>query len=420
VQGKWKLEGKETAKAACGQPSFFRLCSFFPFQLPLPFSVPAGINTRRVTLRIVDTAYPHYTLTPMPHTEADVKAALKGVQDPDLHKDLVDLGMIKDIRIDGANIELTVELTTPACPLKEKIAADVKGALTKRLGVSDVKINMTANTTRLQKTAVEMIPGVRNVVFVGSGKGGVGKSTVASNLAVAIAQTGAKVGLLDADIYGPSLPTMFGIRGEQPQARDDKTIVPLQRLGLKLMSMGFLLEEGQPVIWRGPMLDSALGQFLGQVEWGDLDYLLVDLPPGTGDVQMSLARMVPGAVAVVVTTPQDVALADVQRAIGMFGTVKVNVLGVVENMSSFVCGHCGKESKIFGQGAGDKAAKRYKINNLGSIPLTERVVASGDNGTPIVESHASDPAAIALKAVAQKVVQLIAVQAAGTLAAAAS
>lgn len=354
------------------------------------------------------------------HTEADVKAALKGVQDPDLHKDLVDLGMVKDIKVTGKTIELTVELTTPACPLKEKIAADVKGALTKRLGITDIKLNMTANTTRLQKTAVDLIPGVRNVIFVGSGKGGVGKSTVASNLAVALAQSGAAVGLLDADIYGPSLPTMFGIRGEQPSARDDKTIIPLQRLGMKLMSMGFLLEEGQPVIWRGPMLDSALGQFLGQVDWGDLDYLVIDLPPGTGDVQMSLARMVPGAAAVVVTTPQDVALADVQRAIGMFNTVKVSVLGVVENMSSFVCGQCGKETRIFGTGAADKASKRYGISNLGSIPLTERVVQSGDGGVPIVQSHPNDPASVALKSVAQKIVQQIAVRAAGTLAAAAS
>ncbi|MCL4730226.1 MAG: ATP-binding protein, partial [Planctomycetes bacterium] len=332
------------------------------------------------------------------HTEADVKAALKGVQDPDLHRDLVELGMVKDIRVSAGSIELTVELTTPACPLKDKIAADVTAALKTRLGVREVNVNMTANTARLQKTAVDLIPGVRNVIFVGSGKGGVGKSTVACNLALAMARTGAAVGLLDADIYGPSLPTMFGIRNEQPTARDDTTIVPLRRLGMKLMSMGFLLEEGQPVIWRGPMLDSALGQFLGQVDWGDLDYLVVDLPPGTGDVQMSLARMVPGAVAVVVTTPQDVALADVQRAIGMFNTVKVSVLGVVENMSSFVCGHCGKETRIFGAGAADKASKRYGIANLGSVPLTERVVQSGDGGVPIVESHPADAAAVALKA----------------------
>lgn len=353
------------------------------------------------------------------HTEADVKAALKGVQDPDLHKDLVELGMVKDIKVSGKAVELTVELTTPACPLKEKIAGDVTSAIKTRLGVSDVKVNMTANTARLQKTAVDLIPGVRNVIFVASGKGGVGKSTVAANLAVCLGQSGARVGLLDADIYGPSLPTMFGIRGEQPAARDDKTIIPLQRLGLKLMSMGFLLEDGQPVIWRGPMLDSALGQFLGQVDWADLDYLVVDLPPGTGDVQMSLARMVPGAVALIVTTPQDVALADVQRAIGMFATVKVLVLGVVENMSTFVCGHCGKETRIFGAGAADKAAARYRIANLGSIPLTERVVQSGDTGTPIVASHPQDAAAVALKALSHRVAQAIAVQAAGPLASAA-
>ncbi len=356
----------------------------------------------------------------MSFTEAEIKAALKGVQDPDLHKDLVELGMVKDIRSQGKSIELTVELTTPACPLKEKIAGDVKAALTSRLNTTDIKINMTANTTRVQKTAVDLIPGVRNVILVASGKGGVGKSTVAANLAVALSQRGAKVGLLDADIYGPSVPTMFAIKGEQPSARDDKTIVPLQRLGLKLMSMGFLLEDGQPVIWRGPMLDSALNQFLGQVDWGDLDYLVVDMPPGTGDVQLSLARMIPGAVALIVTTPQDVALADVQRAIGMFQGVKVSVLGVIENMSSFLCGHCGKESRIFGAGAGEKAAKRYRIENFGTIPLTERVVVSGDTGAPIVHSHPGDAAAKALCTMADRVARAIAVKAAGTEVAAAS
>jgi ATP-binding protein involved in chromosome partitioning len=344
----------------------------------------------------------------MSHSEADIRGALRGVQDPDLKQDLVDLGMIKDIKVTGSSVELTVQLTTPACPLKDQISKEVKAALKERLGLSTT-VNFGADTARMQ-TASDLIPGVRNVVFVASGKGGVGKSTVAANLALALSDTGAAVGLLDADIYGPSAPTMFDLH-HQPTATDDKRIIPHSKFGLKLMSMGFLLEEGQPVIWRGPMLDSALRQFLGQVDWGELDYLVVDLPPGTGDVQLSLARMVPQAQAVIVTTPQDVALADVQRAIGMFGTVNVQVLGVVENMSGFVCGHCGERSDIFGSGAGQRAAKRYEVTYFGEIPLTENVVRSGDSGTPIVKSHPDDPAAIALKNVSYRVAQQIAIKA---------
>ncbi|MCC7510834.1 MAG: Mrp/NBP35 family ATP-binding protein [Planctomycetes bacterium] len=344
----------------------------------------------------------------MTHSEADIKAALKGVQDPDLKQDLVDLGMIRDIAVEGDAVTLTVQLTTPACPLKDKIGGDVKAALKERLGVS-ATVNFGADTARVQ-TASDLIPGVRNVVFVASGKGGVGKSTVAANLALALADTGAGVGLLDGDIYGPSVPTMFDLH-HQPRATDDKRIIPHEKLGLKLMSMGFLLEDGQPVIWRGPMLDSALRQFLGQVEWGELDYLVVDLPPGTGDVQMSLARMVPQAMALIVTTPQDVALADVQRAIGMFGTVNIQVLGVVENMSAFVCGHCGEKTEIFGSGAGARAAKKYQVTYFGEVPLTEKVVAAGDRGLPVVKSDPDDPAAIALKNVSYRVAQQIAIKA---------
>ncbi|MBK8207092.1 MAG: Mrp/NBP35 family ATP-binding protein [Planctomycetes bacterium] len=344
----------------------------------------------------------------MSHSEADIKAALKGVQDPDLKQDLVDLGMIRDITVAGDAVTLTVQLTTPACPLKDKISGDVKAALKERLGVTTT-VNFGADTARVQ-TASDLIPGVRNVVFVASGKGGVGKSTVAANLALALSDTGASVGLLDGDIYGPSVPTMFDLH-HQPRATDDKRIIPHEKLGLKLMSMGFLLEDGQPVIWRGPMLDSALRQFLGQVEWGELDYLVVDLPPGTGDVQMSLARMVPQAMALIVTTPQDVALADVQRAIGMFGTVNIQVLGVVENMSGFVCGHCGEKTEIFGSGAGARAAKKYQVTYFGEVPLTEKVVAAGDKGLPVVKSDPDDPAAIALKNVSYRVAQQIAIKA---------
>ncbi len=344
----------------------------------------------------------------MGHSESDIKAALKGVQDPDLKQDLVDLGMIRDIKVDGAAVTLTVQLTTPACPLKDKISGDVRAALKERLGVSTT-VSFDADTAR-SPAASDLIPGVRNVVFVASGKGGVGKSTVAANLALALSDTGASVGLLDGDIYGPSVPTMFDLH-HQPHATDDKRIIPHEKLGLKLMSMGFLLEDGQPVIWRGPMLDSALRQFLGQVEWGELDYLIVDLPPGTGDVQMSLARMVPQAMALIVTTPQDVALADVKRAIGMFATVQIQVLGVVENMSGFVCSHCGVRSEIFGSGAGARAAKKYQVTYFGEVPLTEKVVAAGDKGLPVVKSDPDDPAAIALKNVSYRVAQQIAIKA---------
>ena len=346
----------------------------------------------------------------MAWTEDDIKLALKGVQDPDLKRDLVELGMIKEVSVDGDAVSLTVQLTTPACPLKDQISSEVKTALLENLGAKAVKVNFSADTSRMQ-TASDLIPGVRNVIFVASGKGGVGKSTVAANMALALAETGASVGLLDADIYGPSMPTMFGIH-HQPKATDDQRIIPHQKFGLKVMSMGFLLEEGQPVIWRGPMLDSALRQFLGQVEWGELDYLVCDLPPGTGDVQMSLARMVPQAVAVLVTTPQDVALADVQRAIGMFGTVNLQVLGVVENMSGFICGHCGEKTNLFGSGAGQRAAKRYETTFFGGVPLTEKVVHAGDNGEPILKSDPADPAATALREISLKVAQQIAIHAA--------
>jgi ATP-binding protein involved in chromosome partitioning len=345
----------------------------------------------------------------MSWSEQEIKAALKGVQDPDLKQDLVDLNMIRDVKSDGNTVELTVFLTTPACPLKDQLSNDVTQALKQNLGVEDVTVNFDADTSRMQ-TQSDLVPGVRNVVFVASGKGGVGKSTVAANLALALSDSGAKVGLLDADIYGPSMPTMFDIH-TQPTATDDKRIIPHEKFGLKLMSMGFLLEEGQPVIWRGPMLDSVLRQFLGQVDWGELDYLVIDLPPGTGDVQLSLSRMAPQGVALVVTTPQDVALADVQRAIGMFAQVQVGVLGVIENMSGFVCGHCGEESKIFGSGAGERAAAKYGFAMLGQIPLTEKVVHAGDSGEPVLKSDPDDPASKALKEVASKVAQQIAIHA---------
>jgi ATP-binding protein involved in chromosome partitioning len=347
----------------------------------------------------------------MSWSEQDILGALKGVQDPDLKRDLVELGMIRDVRVEGTAVALTVQLTTPACPLKDQIGNEVKAALKQHLGAEPVTVTFGADTARTQPTASELIPGVRNVVLVASGKGGVGKSTVAANLALSLCEAGARVGLLDADIYGPSTPTMFDLH-DQPRATDDKQIIPHEKFGLKLMSMGFLLQEGQPVIWRGPMLDSALRQFLGQVNWGELDYLICDLPPGTGDVQLSLSRMIPDALALIVTTPQDVALADVQRAIGMFAGVHLKVLGVVENMAGFLCGHCGERTDIFGSGAGKRAAAKYGVTFFGEVPLTAAVVESGDSGVPIVRAKPQDPAAAALKELSYRVAQQVAIQAA--------
>jgi ATP-binding protein involved in chromosome partitioning len=344
-------------------------------------------------------------------TEADVIHALKGVKDPDLGKDLTDLGMIKDIRVMPGKVSLTVELTTPACPLKDAIGADVKQAVTTRLaGISSCDITFTSSVRSSMPTGSALLPTVKNVILVGSGKGGVGKSTISSNLACALAQTGARVGIMDADVYGPSLPTLFGTKGERPEATEDQRIVPITKFGMKLMSMGMLLEEGQPVVWRGPMLDGAMKQFLGQVAWGDLDYLVIDLPPGTGDVQLSLSRMVPQAFAVIVTTPQDIALADVRRAFNMFKQVNIQPIGVVENMSGFVCGHCGERTDIFLSGGGKKAAMQFGVELLGEIPLTSDTAMMTDSGVPAVIQAPDGAFGKVMRAITGKIAQIVAVE----------
>jgi len=318
--------------------------------------------------------------------EASVLKVLGEVHDPDLNRDIVSLGFVKNLKINSGKVAFDVELTTPACPVKDQLKAQCLEKVKAIPGVTDVEIQMTSNVraTSTQGNRVS-IPGVRNVIAVASGKGGVGKSTVTLNLAVALSQTGAKVGLLDADIYGPSIPLMIGAK-EKPVTEAGR-IEPIVKNGIKVMSMGFLVPENQPVVWRGPMIHGALTQFLTQVNWTDLDYLLIDMPPGTGDAQLSISQSAPLAGALIVTTPQEVSLIDARKGLRMFQNVKVPILGVIENMSGFVCGHCNEVTSIFRRGGGEKIAQEMGVSLLGSIPLDSRVAEGGDKGTPIVSAH---------------------------------
>ncbi len=341
-------------------------------------------------------------------TEAQVMEALSHVIEPELHKDLVTLNMIHNLRIDNGVIDFTVMLTTPACPLKNQIEDEARAAVMSVPGVRNVTVNFDANVPEDRRLLSKMDIGVKNAIAVASGKGGVGKSTIATNLALALAQTGAAVGILDADIYGPNIPLMMGVH-ERPRAANGR-VLPLHGYGVKLMSMGFLVEEGTPIIWRGPMIHTALRQFLSDVEWGDLDYLVVDLPPGTGDASLSLAQSISLTGAIIVTTPQQVALADVVKGIGMFKQLEVPVLGVVENMSYFVCGHCGERTDIFSHGGGKAVAERVSVTFLGEVPIDPVVRAGGDSGRPVVIAEPESPAAVAIDDIAAKVAAAISVQ----------
>ena len=320
-------------------------------------------------------------------TEADVIQALQGVQDPELHKDFTELGMIRDVRASGGVISLSVILTTPACPLKDEIGNRVRGALVERIpGVSAVNIEFGSQVVAFKGVGDKApIEGVKNVVAVGSGKGGVGKSTVAVNLALALRNSGAAVGLVDADVYGPNLPTMMGASGT-PYGENNK-IIPLTAHDIKVMSIGFLLPPDRPVIWRGPMIAGTLKQFLYDVNWGELDYLVVDLPPGTGDAPLTLVQSIPITGAVLVTTPQDVALEDVTKAASMFNTLSVNVLGVVENMSYFLCPHCGERTDVFDHGGGQKLADKLGVPFMGEIPLDPKLRVGGGAGIPLMAAE---------------------------------
>lgn len=343
----------------------------------------------------------------MPFTEQQVHTALSAIIDPDLGRDIVSLGFLKKVEIDGERIGVTIELTTPACPVKDEMKADAERIL-RELGAEEVEVTMTARVVgdnSAKKSAV--LPAVANTIAIASGKGGVGKSTVAANVAVSLAADGSRVGYLDADIYGPSAPLMFGLDGKRPDmyetAEGEKKLIPLQAHGVKVMSIGFLMEADQAVIWRGPMAAGAMRQFMTDVDWGELDYLIFDMPPGTGDIQLTLSQTLPLTGAVIVTTPQELALADARKGLAMFRKVQVPVLGIVENMSVFIAPDTGVEYDIFSRGGAEKAASELGVDFLGELPLTIDTRKASDAGTPIVISAPESPVARPFRSVARNI-----------------
>lgn len=326
-----------------------------------------------------------------------VLQALSHVIDPDLRRDVVSLGMIRDVAIEGDTVGFRFVLTTPACPIRGQMEAMAREAVAALPGVATVNITMDAQVPQ-RGVQSNLLPGVRSIVAVASGKGGVGKSTVSVNLAIALAQTGARVGLLDADIYGPNIPQMMGARGA-PEVINDR-LQPVEAYGVKIMSIGFLVRPHEAMIMRGPMASGALQQLMRDVDWGELDYLLVDMPPGTGDIALTLAQATSPSGAVIVCTPQDVALADAVRAIGMFARVNVPVLGIVENMSYFVCPGCGQRTEIFSHGGAARHAQRAKVPFLGEVPLEVQIRVGGDDGYPIIVAKPDSPVASAFRDIA--------------------
>lgn len=335
-------------------------------------------------------------------SESAVLDALRTVNDPDLHRDIVSLKFVKDLKIDGPRVSFTIELTTPACPVKDQMREQARAAVARLSGVETVDIQMTAQVRQTAGLDLnkQPVPGVRNVIAVGAGKGGVGKTTVSVNLAIALSQTGSRVAMIDGDIYGPNVPIMLGIQTQL--TTDGKKIIPAEQYGIQLVSMGFLTQDDSAVIWRGPMLHGVVQQFFREVAWTDVDYLIVDLPPGTGDVALSLSQNVPVAGAVVVTTPQTVSLSDTRRAIRMYEKLNVPPLGLIENMSHFVCPSCHTESDIFGKGGGETLANDMKVPFLGRIPIYEPIRIGGDTGVPIVIGEPKSPAAEAFRAAAKQ------------------
>ncbi|HBR58408.1 MAG TPA: chromosome partitioning protein [Blastocatellia bacterium] len=344
-------------------------------------------------------------------TEEFILKSLGQIIDPDLKKDIVTLGFIKNLKIEGGNVSFRIVLTTPACPVKEQMETEAREIVGGLEGVANVNVTMDAEVPQGRGIANNVaIPGVRNIIAVSSGKGGVGKSTVAVNLAVALASDGARVGIMDADVYGPNVPMMLGAGDNQPEVLQGK-LEPILAHGIKMISMAILVPRDKPMILRGPMLHGVVRQFLSDVNWGDLDYLIVDMPPGTGDVQLSLAQLVPVQGAVLVTTPQEVSLSDVRRAVKMFEQVAVPVLGVIENMSYFIAPDTGARYDIFGKGGGQKLCDEYDLNFLGEVPMGIEVREGGDTGSPVVVSSPESPQAAAFRKVAEEVARQVSIEA---------
>jgi ATP-binding protein involved in chromosome partitioning len=344
----------------------------------------------------------------LPVSKNAVLDALRTVQDPDLRKDLVTLNMIQDLQVSEDEVSFKIMLTTPACPMKNKMEREARAAVLALPGVRQVNISMDANVPSDGRSRGLMPIPVRNAIAVASGKGGVGKSTVAVNIAVALAKSGARVGLLDADIYGPNVPTMMGV-DHMPAPRNDK-MIPAENYGVKVMSIGFLVKPNQPLIWRGPMLHSAIRQFIGDVDWGELDYMIIDLPPGTGDAPLSLAQTLPLSGAIIVTLPQQVSLDDARRGLEMFRQLDVNVFGVVENMSYLELPD-GTRVDVFGSGGGERLAEEAGVPFIGTIPMDPTVRQGGDDGVPVVVAHPDSPVALALTAVAEDLAARVSVAA---------
>ena len=337
-------------------------------------------------------------------TEQQVKAALSAVVDPNTGKDFVAGKALKNVKIDGSNVSFDIELGYPANSQIEPIRNQVAAAVSAVPGVGNVTANVFSKiVAHSVQLGVKLLPGVKNIIAVASGKGGVGKSTTAVNLALALAQEGARVGILDADIYGPSQPQMLGLAGQEPESKDGKNMEPLEAYGLQAMSIGFMVDVETPMVWRGPMVAQALDQMLGQTNWHDLDYLIVDMPPGTGDVQLSMAQKVPVTGAVIVTTPQDIALIDARKGLKMFEKVNIPIIGIVENMSIHICSKCGHEEHIFGSGGGEKMCADYDVEFLGSLPLEMAIREMADGGKPTVVGAPDSRAAEIYRGIARRV-----------------
>ena len=341
-------------------------------------------------------------------TSENVLNVLKAVKDPDLHRDIVALNFVKNIKIEGKNLSLDIELTTPACPVKDEMKLEATNLLKTNFEINELVVNMTSNvTSKNSLQQIEILKNVKNTIAVASGKGGVGKSTVAVNLAIALSHSGAKVGIVDCDIYGPSIPLMFNIN-ERPKLQNQK-LIPLEKYNIKIMSIGFLVDPMQAVVWRGPMASGAVKQFLTDVEWGELDYLIFDLPPGTGDIQLTLVQQIPLTGAVIVTTPQEISLADARKGLVMFQKVNVPILGLIENMSYFLCNHCGERENIFDTGGGLKAAEKMQIPFLGEIPIDVKLRIGSDNGLPLVEAEPNCNQSILIKEISKKLAAQISI-----------